>query len=96
MSKVANKLDALRDTLTEIRDFQEEIPCADNECLCNEFDQVGDLIKDLRDKFIRDEIRMLEVVTLPEFDHGPLTKEARIERGGVIEQISRLEASLNL
>ena len=96
MSRVANKLDAIRDTVAEIRDDQEEIACTANACICNEFDRIGDVVKDLRNKFIRDELRELEQVTLPEFDHHPLTKAARIERGGVVEQISRLESSLKL
>jgi len=46
------RLEKIADSLRKARDLQEEIPCREGDCLCNEFDIAIDKVEDLRNKFV--------------------------------------------
>ena len=51
---VYDKLDWMIKDLSDLRDFQNEITCKPNGCICEQFDLVIDELQSLRDKFGRD------------------------------------------
>lgn len=48
------ELDRIMGLLKDIRDDQEEIPCAEDGCICEQFDLILDEIESLRDKFAKE------------------------------------------
>ena len=51
MSVVCRRLNEIIDSLINVRDNQTEIKCMEVNCICEEFDLIIDIIKDLKTKF---------------------------------------------
>lgn len=51
---IYDKLDYMKNDLSDIRDNQKELKCNPDGCICSQFDLIIDELQSLRDKFGRD------------------------------------------
>tara|TARA_R110000824_G_scaffold201667_4_gene385771 strand:- start:845 stop:1165 length:321 start_codon:yes stop_codon:yes gene_type:complete len=81
------KIETIMDDIRDVRDDQ---PCPDDDCLCSKFDHAIDKMEIVLAEVIKEELKYIEQVQLPELEDA----DDKHERDGAITNMLQLESRL--